>query len=179
MAPVFRCCLLDCGTSLSTLFLSHCKKTRELKFIICSGNSASNKTIPKQITDTSEDLDIPSKSESGDFGNIIITTQYDDQLPPNEVDEDRLDYHGSLEYYNLSFIRTPLGFGRGRGRGGRGRGNFSKGRGRGLERDVKGPDWDCTLCGNTNWSWRSNCNRCQTAKPITMQVTLVSVPIIK
>jgi len=71
---------------------------------------------------------------------------------------------------------TPFGFGsRGRGRGrGRGAGRMGGrgGRGRGPEKDVKGPDWDCTLCGNTNWSWRNNCNRCQTVKPVTLQVNI-------
>jgi hypothetical protein len=25
-------------------------------------------------------------------------------------------------------------------------------------------DWICTLCGNTNWEWRTQCNRCHTCK---------------
>jgi hypothetical protein len=57
------------------------------------------------------------------------------------------------------------GGGRGRGRG-RGRGDGRGGRsGPGFEKDAKGPDWECPGCSNVNWSWRSNCNRCQTAKP--------------
>jgi hypothetical protein len=55
--------------------------------------------------------------------------------------------------------------------GGRGRG-FDSGRGGGggrggLERDVKGKDWECPSCTNVNWSWRSTCNKCNTAKPAT------------
>ena len=25
-------------------------------------------------------------------------------------------------------------------------------------------DWMCTLCGNTNWEWRTQCNRCHTCR---------------
>lgn len=60
---------------------------------------------------------------------------------------------------------APMGFGRGRGRGRGGRGLQQ---GRGFQKDAKGPDWDCPVCGNVNWSWRANCNKCQTAKPVTL-----------
>ena len=57
--------------------------------------------------------------------------------------------------------------------GGRGRGGFSQGKydqsssgGGGFVRDAKGSDWNCNSCGNTNWSWRTNCNRCSTPKPV-------------
>eukprot|EP01032_Pedospumella_encystans_P012690 gene12691-14663_t len=59
----------------------------------------------------------------------------------------------------------PMGFGRGPGRGDFGRGGRGGGRGRGPERDAKGKDWECPSCTNVNWSWRSNCNKCNTAKP--------------
>jgi hypothetical protein len=56
------------------------------------------------------------------------------------------------------------------GGGGRGRGkpvlNDDRGPPRGFARDAKGTDWNCPSCGNTNWSWRTNCNRCSTAKPV-------------
>jgi len=54
----------------------------------------------------------------------------------------------------------PMGFGRGRGRGGGGR--------LGMQRDAKGPDWDCPQCQNTNWSWREECNQCKTKKPTSL-----------
>jgi hypothetical protein len=53
------------------------------------------------------------------------------------------------------------GFGRGRGKSG-----MSSDRGPGFVRDAKGADWACPSCGNVNWSWRTNCNRCSTAKPV-------------
>lgn len=57
------------------------------------------------------------------------------------------------------------------GGGGRGRGKSISNTERGppsggFTRDAKGPDWNCPSCGNTNWSWRTNCNRCSTAKPV-------------
>ena len=55
-----------------------------------------------------------------------------------------------------STMAIPMGFGnKGGGRGaGRGRGS-----GRGMQRDVKGPDWDCPSCTNVNWAWRDECNQ--------------------
>jgi hypothetical protein len=47
---------------------------------------------------------------------------------------------------------------------------FGRAGGRGLQRDVKGPDWDCSGCGNVNWCWRSNCNKCNTAKPAALVI---------
>ena len=64
----------------------------------------------------------------------------------------------------------PMGFGRGPGRGDFGRGGRGGGRGRGPERDAKGKDWECPSCTNVNWSWRSNCNKCNTAKPTSALV---------
>ena len=49
---------------------------------------------------------------------------------------------------------------------GMGRGNM-----KGLQRDVKGPDWDCPSCGNVNWSWRNDCNQCHTKKPASVLTT--------
>lgn len=57
------------------------------------------------------------------------------------------------------------GFGRSFGMG--------RGRGRGIERDAKGKDWECPSCTNLNWSWRSNCNKCDTAKPASILVCLL------
>ncbi|RYG95175.1 hypothetical protein EON65_56370 [archaeon] len=34
--------------------------------------------------------------------------------------------------------------------------------------DLKGKDWMCPSCSNTNWSWRSNCNMCNTSKPVLL-----------
>ena len=74
-------------------------------------------------------------------------------------------------------MAMPMGFGgggrgAGRGRGG-GRGGMGMGRGngRGLQRDAKGPDWDCPSCGNVNWSWRNDCNQCHTKKPASVLTT--------
>ena len=78
------------------------------------------------------------------------------------------------------------GFDRGGGRGGfdrnGGHGGFDRGGGRGgFDRDRGGRgdassqsnfrarpgDWTCTnpSCGNTNFAWRNNCNKCNTDKP--------------
>jgi hypothetical protein len=34
-----------------------------------------------------------------------------------------------------------------------------------FDKDLKGKDWLCPSCQNTNWSWRTNCNMCATPKP--------------
>lgn len=36
---------------------------------------------------------------------------------------------------------------------------------KGFNKDLKGKDWSCPSCTNTNWSWRTNCNMCGTPKP--------------
>lgn len=56
------------------------------------------------------------------------------------------------------------GFGRGRGRGNGGGGGGGGGSGS-FVRDAKGTDWECSSCGNVNWSWRTACNRCANPKP--------------
>ena len=75
-------------------------------------------------------------------------------------------------------MAMPMGFGgggrgAGRGRGGGRGGGMGMGRGnmKGLQRDVKGPDWDCPSCGNVNWSWRNDCNQCHTKKPASVLTT--------
>ena len=60
------------------------------------------------------------------------------------------------------------GAGRGRGRGGRGGGGRGMGDGRPPKPAfMKEGDWQCpnTDCNNVNFSWRGECNRCQTARP--------------
>jgi hypothetical protein len=36
---------------------------------------------------------------------------------------------------------------------------------------MKGKDWECPSCSNVNWSWRTNCNMCSTAKIILPNVS--------
>merc|ERR1719464_1479075 len=52
------------------------------------------------------------------------------------------------------------GFGGGRGGGGRGGGDQANFSGR-------PGDWQCSIldCGNTNFAWRNECNKCQAPKP--------------
>ena len=45
----------------------------------------------------------------------------------------------------------------------------------GMVRNLKGPDWNCESCGNVNWCWRSNCNKCNTSKPKTIMSNEVRV----
>jgi hypothetical protein len=90
-----------------------------------------------------------------------------DAMPKDDAD------HRQYEDAREDSFAMPMGFGRGRGggRGDFGRGGGRGGRGRGgLERDVKGKDWDCPSCTNTNWSWRTNCNKCGTGKPASALV---------
>jgi len=60
-----------------------------------------------------------------------------------------------------------------RGRDG-GRGGYDRGgnrdrrgqdRGRGGQDGNRGGDWDCPKCKNSNFAFRTECNRCETAKP--------------
>ena len=120
-----------------------------------------------------QELNNESKGKDTRINEKIAEFDQTNRSKDNEHENEDFNTTNSSAFLDAE-ERTPIGFGRGRGRG-RGRG---KGRGRGLERDVNGPDWDCTLCGNTNWSWRSNCNRCQTAKPITLQVRNIYIVII-
>eukprot|EP00899_Mesostigma_viride_P002763 jgi/Mesvir1/12488/Mv10244-RA.1 len=65
------------------------------------------------------------------------------------------------------------GAGRGAGRGrGRGRGDApgaGRGRGSGGPPGLFGPnDWNCSMCGNTNWAKRDKCNICNTPRPGTV-----------
>jgi hypothetical protein len=36
---------------------------------------------------------------------------------------------------------------------------------------MKGKDWECPSCTNMNWSWRTNCNKCNTGKPASALVS--------
>ncbi len=84
--------------------------------------------------------------------------------------------YGESNNNREDYIPTDSGPGRGqfgrdggRGGGGRGRGD---GRGRGgINKDLKGPDWECPSCTNVNWSWRSTCNKCNTGKPMSIVVS--------
>ena len=38
---------------------------------------------------------------------------------------------------------------------------------------LKRADWDCSVCGNTNWARRQTCNMCQSAKPNVVAVRLL------
>jgi hypothetical protein len=49
------------------------------------------------------------------------------------------------------------------------KGSFEK---RGPAKDLKGVDWNCPQCDNLNWSWRNKCNKCNTAKPMALNVSL-------
>lgn len=42
---------------------------------------------------------------------------------------------------------------------------------RGPAKDLKGVDWNCPQCDNLNWSWRTTCNKCNTAKPTSHAVS--------
>lgn len=65
---------------------------------------------------------------------------------------------------------VPMSFGSRDGGGHRG----GMGRGKGISKDLKGVDWNCSNCDNLNWSWRSTCNKCGTAKPQTLMVQYTS-----
>ncbi len=115
----------------------------------------------------------------GDRGGSRNNKEYDiDNLSSDRGD---LNENSSDNAFNADDF-VPVSFGRsshtdrggfGSG-GGRGRGNSGRGRGRGPEMNMKGPDWTCASCGNVNWSWRSNCNKCQTAKPAAVTVVSIS-----
>lgn len=112
-----------------------------------------------------DSLNSSSRKDNYDVDNIQLGKDSDRQSGDDSNGEDRDD----LATYGY----MPSSFGRGRGRGlGRDSGRNS-GRGRGLERDVKGKDWDCPSCSNTNWSWRSACNKCGTGKPIVYAVSIL------
>merc|ERR1719290_273063 len=69
----------------------------------------------------------------------------------------------------MAMIKAPPagGFG-GRGGGGGDRGGRDGGRDGGQANFSARPgDWTCPLvdCGNTNFSWRNECNKCQQPKP--------------
>ena len=80
------------------------------------------------------------------------------------------DAHEALQGndVDISSFVPPMGFGRGRGRGSLGRGRGRGGRG---PENMKGPDWECTSCTNINWSWRTTCNKCNSAKPASVYVS--------
>ena len=71
----------------------------------------------------------------------------------------------------FNFIKQGLGGGGGRNGVGRGRGTIpTQGQSQGglgpggIQLNKKGVDWNCPSCGNLNWSWRTNCNKCETGK---------------
>ena len=88
------------------------------------------------------------------------------------IKENSIEKHQFEDAYEAG-PSMPVSFGGGRGGRGSGRGDGRDGRfdggrggrGRGLDRDMKGKDWECPSCTNVNWSWRTNCNKCNTAKP--------------
>ncbi|XP_078656180.1 uncharacterized protein LOC144902555 isoform X2 [Branchiostoma floridae x Branchiostoma belcheri] len=89
------------------------------------------------------------------------------------------DFLGQKIKVELAQMRPRSGpFGRGGGRGGGGGGgrgfggprDFGGGRGGrdgGRSMEQREGDWSCPNpeCGNTNFSWRTSCNRCQAPKP--------------
>merc|ERR1719242_208068 len=68
----------------------------------------------------------------------------------------------------MAMIKAPPagGFGGGRGRGGGDRGGRDRDGGQ-ANFSARPGDWTCPLvdCGNTNFSWRNECNKCQQPKP--------------
>jgi hypothetical protein len=83
-------------------------------------------------------------------------------------DNDDRDQSSAKEETEEYTNNIPVGFGRGRGAAASGRG---RGRGRGIDKDLKGKDWECGSCSNINWSWRSTCNKCNSAKPVAITVS--------
>lgn len=98
---------------------------------------------------------------SGLWNDIKSDTVEPERIEPpvkkiDDISSDNIKIMDSMQIVSFG--------GNGRGRG-RGRGGGSGRSGPAFEKDAKGPDWECPGCSNVNWSWRSNCNRCQTAKP--------------
>ena len=72
--------------------------------------------------------------------------------------------YANAEDGNFTFMKEGFGGRNGVGRGrGKVKGQSSLGPG-GVELNKKGVDWNCPTCGNLNWSWRTNCNKCDTGK---------------
>lgn len=115
--------------------------------------------LPEGMWDSLQGITNTEKSNQ-DQDNL---TNNDSKLIDNNIDDNDNDYNNEIP---VSFGRsstTSGGLGRGRGRG----------RQNGLERDVKGKDWDCPSCTNLNWSWRSTCNKCNTARPYVPKVMII------
>jgi hypothetical protein len=97
--------------------------------------------------------------------NEIVNTN-DDKTDTKTTIMDQEQFEASENDRTLEEMKqmTFGGFGRGRGKPGM---NSDR---PGFVRDAKGSDWECPSCANVNWSWRTNCNRCSTAKPIVKVV---------
>merc|ERR1719334_2223123 len=113
------------------------------------------------------------------------TVTYDDPQAAQSAISwfDGKDFNGSTIKVQMAMVRAPPSGGypgsRGRGGGDRGRGGgFGGGRGGGGRGGRDGRDgeqsnfqgrpgdWRCSndSCGNSNFGWRNECNKCQTPK---------------
>eukprot|EP01035_Chromulina_nebulosa_P018945 gene18945-24753_t len=99
-------------------------------------------------------------SKEVDINNININN-FEDNDYENDNSIKNEDSNNSNSFNESS--SRPMSFGSTRNRNG----GFTKefGNKKGLIKDAKGSDWNCLKCENLNWSWRSHCNKCNTAKP--------------
>merc|ERR1719356_652006 len=116
------------------------------------------------------------------------TVTYDDPQAAQSAISwfDGKDFNGSTIKVQMAMVRAPPSGGYpgsrgGRGGGDRGRGSFGgRGGGRGGRDGRDGEqsnfqgrpgDWRCSNvdCGNSNFSWRNECNKCHTPKPAEYQ----------
>ena len=88
--------------------------------------------------------------------------------------EDGSRQFADADYSDLANVNIPSDFGVRKGAG-RGRGGNKPG----IEIDKKGCDWNCPSCGNLNWSWRTNCNRCDAQNPNPVSVAVSGPNIVR
>ena len=112
------------------------------------------------------DFEANNRSESKDLDDRVREMEKKQQEQEEEQDHES-KYDDATDQNANSFDFIKLGFG-GRSGVGRGKGGELKGQGGlgpgGVELNKKGIDWNCPSCGNLNWSWRTNCNKCNAGR---------------
>jgi hypothetical protein len=108
---------------------------------------------------------------SGLGGSDIIGGDGDKPVESSDRSDDHSGGRKIIEDSSSSSSFIPTGF----GRADKGRGAGIGGRGGGGQKS-KGVNWNCPSCGNENWSWRETCNKCQSAKPASLLVSVFTYP---